>query len=154
MLTPPIAWLQHTTHLVRPIFAGDLLGTADGSGNPADGLGSSAEGGERWNPSPDVRKAWPRSYPVDEANAVFVAADWSDLEDTVKWLENHPKEAEGIASRQRDLFVGRGYFSPAAETCYWRALIRGWSRVVRTDGEGWEEKEGVRWELFSMGHEE
>ena len=64
---------------------------------------------------------------------MFVAPDWSDLGETVAWLEEHPEIAEGIARRQRDTFVGGGYFSPAAETCYWRALVRGWSEVVRVD---------------------
>ncbi len=82
-----------------------------------------------------------------------MAPDWSDLGDTVKWLEANPRVAEGIANRQRDLFVGGGYLSPAAEACYWRALIRGWSAVAQTDGEGWEAQDGVRWELFSMGYE-
>jgi hypothetical protein len=49
------------------------------------------------------------------------------------------------------LFVGRGYLSPAAEACYWRALIRGWEAVARMEGQGWENVNGVPWELFAMG---
>lgn len=137
VLTPPIQWLQHTTHLVRPLFSSDL------------GLG---EGGaaRRWTPSEKVRRAWPVHYKPEEANIVFVAPDWSDLGDTVAWLEAHPDVAEGIARRQRDLFVGGGYFSPAAEACYWRALIRGWAKMARTEGQGWEDAEGVTFEAFSL----
>jgi hypothetical protein len=62
-----------------------------------------------------------------------VAPDWSDLESVVGWLENHPRVAEDIAKRQRDLFVGGGYLSPAAKVCHWRALIRGWSKVVEIE---------------------
>lgn len=121
LLTPPLGWLQHATHLVRPVFSYDLVE------------------GNAWEPGAMMRRAWPRSWSVKEedgANAVFVRPDWSDLEAVVEWLEAHPREAEGIARRQRDVFVGGGYFSPAAETCYWRALVRAWSEVVR-----WEEAE-------------
>jgi len=136
LLTPPIAWLQHTTHLVKPLFSCDL----DGGGAP-------------WSPLREVERGWPTRHKPEEANIVFVSPDWSDLEGTVRWLEEHPDVAEGIARRQRELFVGGGYFSPAAEACYWRALIRGWSKVVRFEGDDWEQKEGIRWELFSMGHD-
>lgn len=119
LITPPLGWLQHATHLVRPVFSFDLLGRE----------GEAAV-------SATVRRAWPRSWGVEEANAVFVKPDWSDLEDVVGWLEAHPREAEGIARRQRETFVGGGYFSPAAETCYWRALVRGWGEVAR-----WQEVE-------------
>ncbi|KAI0454611.1 glycosyl transferase family 90-domain-containing protein [Xylaria acuta] len=135
LLTPPIAWRQHTTHLVRPLFSSDL------------GLGVPHE----WALSSGIRKAWPTHYGPAEANAVFVAPDWSDLGDTISWLEAHPDVAEGIARRQRDLFVGRGYLSPAMETCYWRALIRGWSSVARLEEKGWEDRAGVSWEEFSLG---
>ncbi|KAI8949438.1 glycosyl transferase family 90-domain-containing protein [Xylaria longipes] len=134
LLTPPIAWRQHMTHLVRPLFSSDLVPGAT----------------HEWALSSGVRKAWPTHYSPAEANAVFVAPDWSDLGDTIAWLEAHPDIAEGIAQRQRGLFVGRGYISPAMETCYWRALIRGWSSVVRLEGEGWDDSVGVIWEEFSL----
>ncbi|KAI8627166.1 glycosyl transferase family 90-domain-containing protein [Xylariaceae sp. FL1651] len=135
LLTPPIAWLQYTTHLIRPLFSSDL------------DLG----GKQSWTQSEGIRKAWPTPYGPGEANAVFVAPDWSDLEDTVKWLEEHTDVAAGIATRQRDLFVEQGYLSPAAEVCYWRALIRGWSTVVELEDEGWEDETGISWESFTMG---
>lgn len=141
LLTPPIAWMQHTSHFIKPLFSSDL-----------DFQPTSTEGkGGKWAPSEGETRAWPTHYSPEEANLVFVAPDWSDLEDTVQWLEDHPDVAEGIAKRQRELFVGGGYFSPAAEVCYWRALIRSWSNVAQTAGEGWEDQPGVRWELFSMG---
>jgi hypothetical protein len=63
------------------------------------------------------------------------------------WLRENPKIAKGIAQRQRELMVGSGYLSEAAETCYWRSLIRVWSRTVRTDeADGWGM--GVRWCKF------
>ncbi|KAI6090532.1 hypothetical protein F4821DRAFT_19651 [Hypoxylon rubiginosum] len=146
VLTPPIAWMQHLTHLVKPAFSHALDGVTR---TPLDtGAGS---GDLVPYPAPWVREAWPTAYdPRRDANIVFVAPDWSDLEATVEWLERHPKVAEGIARRQRELFDGGGYFSPAAEMCYWRAAIRGWSQVVRTDGQGFEDLEEIPWEEFSL----
>ena len=117
-----------------------------------------------WKPTPRTVEAWPTRYDAAEANIVFVAPDWSDLEDTISWLEGHPEVAAGIARRQRELFVGGGYFSPAAETCYWRALVRGWASVAVVDGGngngngtgagggGWDEEEGVTYEMFSLSN--
>ncbi|KAI1418527.1 glycosyl transferase family 90-domain-containing protein [Hypoxylon sp. FL1857] len=146
ILAPPIAWMQHLTHLVKPAFSSSLDGVARtplGTTSRPDQLAP--------YPAPWVKAAWPRSYdPGKEANMVFVAPDWSDLEATVAWLERHPRVAEGIARRQRELLDGGGYFSPAAETCYWRAAIRGWSSVVRTEGQGFEDLEEIPWEEFSL----
>jgi hypothetical protein len=136
VLTPPIQWMQHVTHLARPLFSSDL--------------GLAKKGGKGWTPTDKVRRAWPVGYKPEEANIVFVAPDWSDLGETVEWLEEHPEVAEGIARRQRDLFVGGGYFSPAAETCYWRAMVRGWAKMARTEGQRWEETEGITFEAFSL----
>lgn len=119
VITPPIGWMQHATHLVRPLFTRSLK-----------------EAGGSWTPNPMTWRSWPTEWSAEEANIVFVAPDWSDLEETIQWLEAHPKAAEGIARRQRETFVEGGYFSPAAEACYWRALVRGWSEVVR-----WDERE-------------
>lgn len=90
---------------------------------------------------------------------VFVAPDFSDLEATVMWLEAHPAVAARIARNQRELFVRGGYFSPAAESCYWRRLLRGWSEVVMLGGRysdeeggdggvGTEWDEGTPWEVW------
>jgi hypothetical protein len=49
------------------------------------------------------------------------------------------------------MISGKGYLSPAAENCYWRALINGWSQVAKTDSdEKWDEGEEIRWETFSL----
>ncbi|KAK4172797.1 glycosyl transferase family 90-domain-containing protein [Triangularia setosa] len=132
VITPPILWMQHTTHLVKPVFSGELTR-------------------KKWEGTERVKGAWGKGYKAEEANIVFVKPDWSDLEETVRWLEENQGVAEGIATRQRELFVGGGYFSKAAETCYWRALVRGWAKVVRPEGgeEVWHE-EGVTFEEFSL----
>jgi hypothetical protein len=138
VLSAPLFWPQHTSHLVRPIFPSAL------------GIKTTAEGPAPWESAAAIRRAWPDGYAPEEGNMVFVGKDWSELEEVVSWLEAHPKVAEGIASRQRELFVGGGYFSPAAEMCYWRALIKGWASVADSSGEGWEELEGVPLEYWGL----
>ncbi|KAB5571749.1 hypothetical protein GE09DRAFT_1200754 [Coniochaeta sp. 2T2.1] len=137
LISPPIAWLQHSTHLIKPLFSTDIL--------PKPEHDYSREG------SDGSKAAWSIHYPPEQANAVFVSPDWSDLEQTVAWLERNPRMAEGIAERQRNLFVGQGYLSPAAEVCYWRALIRGWSEAVRYENSDWDGRRPIAWELFSLG---
>ncbi|POS80979.1 hypothetical protein DHEL01_v200607 [Diaporthe helianthi] len=140
VITPPIGWMQHATHLVKPVFSSALLAVA--------GL----EEGEPWPAaSPMTRRSWGQGYGPQEANIVFVRPDWSDLDEVIRWLEGHPDVAEGIATRQRGLFAGGGYFSPAAEACYWRALIKGWSEVARVDeGELAEFGPGQTFESFVL----
>lgn len=134
VITPPIGWMQHATHLVRPVFSSALPGL-EGS----------------WDAGPMTSRSWGRGYDPEEANIVFVKPDWSDLDDVIGWLEAHPDVAEGIARRQRSLFAGGGYFSPAAEACYWRALVKGWSEVVRVDeGELGEIGPGQTFESFVL----
>lgn len=139
VITPPLGWMQHTTHLVKPLFSHSL---------PSSGR-------EKWTPSEATNRAWPTNYgpESEEANIVFVAPDWSDLKETVVWLEAHPDVAAGIARRQRETFVEGGYHSPAAETCYWRALIRGWNQVVRIDeGVLADMGEGQTFEAFVLSN--
>ncbi|KAG9242053.1 hypothetical protein BJ878DRAFT_556520 [Calycina marina] len=129
LLIPPINYLMHTTHSIRPVLASSLL-------NPF---------------SPPVHDSrWPTTYSASEGNAIFVDDDWKDIEATVMWLREHPAVAEGIARRQRKTFVESGVLSMEAEVCYWRALIRAWSSVAVL-GEGWDGAEGVRWETFALG---
>ncbi|KAF6818487.1 duf821 domain-containing protein [Colletotrichum sojae] len=146
LISPPFEWMQHTTHLAKPVYSSVLLGRSETHLAGQDAV--SGDHGEY--PSLSVQKTWPVMVRPEEANMVFVNPDWSDLEATISWLEKHPDVAHGIAQRQRALFVGRGYLSPAAETCYWRALIEGWSHVVRADDDLWEETEVLSWEEFSV----
>ena len=135
VITPPIGWMQHATHLAKPVFSSALHGL-EGSW-PAE--------------SPITSRSWGQGYGAEEANIVFVKPDWSDLDDVIGWLEGNPDVAEGIARRQRGLFAGGGYFSPAAEACYWRVLIRGWSEVVQVDeGELGEVGPGQTFESFVL----
>ncbi|KAF6237295.1 hypothetical protein HO173_004764 [Letharia columbiana] len=63
-----------------------------------------------------------------EQNFVQVKDDWSDLEDKVKEVLETPRTAERIAKKGVEDMRDR-YLTPAAEACYWRALIRGYGRV-------------------------
>ncbi|KAI2640306.1 glycosyl transferase family 90-domain-containing protein [Xylaria nigripes] len=147
VISPPIAWFQHVTHLLRPVFSYAL-----NPGLPRYPIDLGHEKPQPLSPypAPWVQSAWPTSHDASEANIVFVAPDWSDLEATVAWLEAHPRTATGIAARQRALFEDGGYFSPAAEMCYWRGLIRGWSEIVQVDDGAFDDLEEVPWEEFSL----
>lgn len=125
--------------MIRPIWSTDLLGLSEDS-NP--NLNTTQQ-------TTTSNELWPKSYSPLQANTIFVKPDWSDLEDTIMYLRDNPDVAERVARNQRESIVERGYLSPAAEVCYWRALVRGWSGVVRGD-ESWEGVEGVRWEGFSL----
>ncbi|KAI8185407.1 hypothetical protein K4K51_011669 [Colletotrichum sp. SAR 10_75] len=147
ILSPPIEWMQHTTHLVKPVYSSTLLGSEEA--NTVEREKSQKQQQGRY-PSKRAQETWPATFRPEEANMVFVNPDWSDLEATISWLENHADVAHGIAKRQRDLFAGRGYLSPAAEVCYWRALIRGWSQVVHADEAIWENSKVTPWEELSV----
>ncbi|KAK0387270.1 hypothetical protein NLU13_5583 [Sarocladium strictum] len=125
VLSPPLEWMQHTSHLIRPVLSSILLSK-----------GRHAGAMPKWEQR--ARTGWTEVYTTDEANMVFVRPDWEDLEEVISWLEANPGVAEGIAKRQRETFEESGYLSPAAEVCYWRALIRGWAEISRPTGDGWE----------------
>ncbi len=63
-----------------------------------------------------------------DQNYIPVKKDWSDLEEKVTYFLDHPDEAQRIANNSVATFRSR-YTSPAAEACYWRRLIHGWSSV-------------------------
>ncbi|EPS39135.1 hypothetical protein H072_7058 [Dactylellina haptotyla CBS 200.50] len=135
IITPPINYLMHSTHLIKPLFAWKM-------------------GFETTMHMKDfalkrMRKAWPKDFKPDEANAIFVSPDWSDLEETIMWLRDNPKIARGIARRQKELFVEQGYLSESAEMCYWRETIRGWNKVAIPAATDWDEK-GIPFETFAL----
>ncbi|KAF3906463.1 hypothetical protein ABW20_dc0106045 [Dactylellina cionopaga] len=135
IITPPINYMMHSTHLIKPLLAWKL---GFETSKPLDNWGMKR-----------MRKAWPKDYPPEEANAIFVSPDWGDLEETIMWLKRNPTIAKGIARRQKELFVGQGYLSESAEMCYWRELIRGWNKVAIPTGDGWDEL-GTPWETFAL----
>lgn len=72
------------------------------------------------------------TYPLEpdgaEQNFIQVKEDWTDLEQKIKEVLESPIMAERIAKKGVEVFRDR-YLTPAAEACYWRALIRGYGKV-------------------------
>ena len=62
-------------------------------------------------------------------NYIQVNRDFSNLENKITYYLEHPEEAHRIAVNAVNTFRSR-YTSPAAEACYWRRLISGWSEVA------------------------
>jgi hypothetical protein len=63
-----------------------------------------------------------------EQNFVEVGADFGGLEEAMEMLVENDEMAEKIAKNNVRTFREH-YLTPAAETCYWRKLIRGWATV-------------------------
>ena len=63
-----------------------------------------------------------------QQNYVEVERDFTDLSERMNDLLERPEEAKRIADNNVKTFRER-YLTPAAEACYWRALIRGWAQV-------------------------
>lgn len=99
------------------------------------------------------RPVLPMTRTAHDANAIYVALDWSDLESVILYLRKNPQVAKGIAEQSRAAVMGKNYLSAAAEMCYWRSLIRGWASVVQMDEEaggegGWGG--GTRFETYAV----
>lgn len=63
-----------------------------------------------------------------DQNFVEVERSFSNLEDTILSLESDNVRAEKIAENSKRTFREH-FLTPAAEACYWRKLIHGWSTV-------------------------
>lgn len=61
-----------------------------------------------------------------EQNYVEVERDFSDLQRKIEFLIDRPETAERIADNAVRTFRDR-YLTPAAESCYWRYLIRAYA---------------------------
>ena len=92
----------------------------------------------------------------DNQNYVEVERNFKDLPDAMADLIAHPEKAKRIADNSVRVFRER-YLTPAAEACYWRALLKAWKQVSFTpdlyadlNGEGRTRmhKRGVRYETF------
>ena len=95
-----------------------------------------------------------------DQNYIPVHRDFSDLEEKVAYFLAHPVQAQRVVDNAVNTFRSR-YTSPAAEACYWRRLIQGWSEVafkpepyktvaVNTTGRTTEERHlrGITYEEF------
>lgn len=131
VIMAPMTWVTTSAVLIRPIWAGDLMGVDHDQKVRVDG-------------------AIPTITSYKEANAIYVDPNFSNLESVVEFLREHPNVARQIARNQRAMVVGGGYLSVAAETCYWRALIEGWSRAAIVDEAEWGGLEGERYETWLL----
>lgn len=85
-------------------------------------------------------------------NFVQVERDFSDLDEKMEYYLRNPEFAERVARNSKKIFRER-YLSPAAEACYWRSLIEGYSKVSFKpelfEGQGKEKRRrGMRFENF------
>ncbi|KAL3474834.1 glycosyl transferase family 90-domain-containing protein [Aspergillus californicus] len=91
-----------------------------------------------------------------EANYVEVARDFSDLERKIEFLIDHPETAERIAENAARTFRDR-YLTPAAESCYWRHLVRRYADacefepVLEVVRGGEKVRRGVGFESWVLG---
>ena len=88
-------------------------------------------------------------------NYVEVERDFSNLAEKMSNLLDHPEKAQKIADNSVKTFRER-YLTPAAESCYWRALWRGYGQVSdraelwTTRPDGTLGKRGLRHETFIL----
>jgi len=94
-------------------------------------------------------------------NFVEVERDFSDLSSNMDHLINNSEEAKRIADNNVKTFRER-YLTPAAESCYWKQLVRGWAEVSeepevwesevewRKRGNGVRKMRGMRFENFAL----
>jgi hypothetical protein len=93
-----------------------------------------------------------------EANYIEVDQEFSDLPAKIDYLIDNPKVAEQIAENAVRTFRDR-YLTPAAESCYWRHLIRQYASVsdfepvlFSTDRNGRKVARGVPFEAWLLTH--
>lgn len=91
-----------------------------------------------------------------DANYVVVDHDFADLPRKVEFLIDNPGTAERIANNAVRTFRDR-YLTPAAESCYWRHLIRRYASVCdfepvlyETDRDGKKQARGIPFETWLL----
>lgn len=86
-----------------------------------------------------------------DANYVEVDREFTDLDRKMRYLLDNPEVAERIANNAVRTLRDR-YLTPAAESCYWRELIRQYASVCAFEPDLWEKKGdgrmGMRGEPF------
>ncbi|KAK3066462.1 hypothetical protein LTR53_017181 [Teratosphaeriaceae sp. CCFEE 6253] len=96
-----------------------------------------------------------------EQNHIPVRRDWADLEKKVQRYLTHLPASQKIADRAIATFRDQ-YLTPAAEACYWRRLVHGYSEVSEKPevfeagvGDGALDKvRGISFEEFVLAQEE
>lgn len=147
LLTPPLTYLTLTAQHLRPIYAEDLMaafGQHERNNIPAfNGPPPSTALKSKLKPLLPTVSDWRL------ANTIYLNPSFDNLEATVLFLQKNPDVAKHLARNQQDSVIRTGHLSPAAETCYWRALIKGWASVAVLD-EGWGNNTGERYEEWIL----
>lgn len=93
-----------------------------------------------------------------DANYIEVDQNFGDLSTKIDYLIDNPQVAERIADNAVRTFRDR-YLTPAAESCYWRHLVRKYASVsdfepvlFSTDRDGKKSPRGVPFETWSLMH--
>ncbi|KAJ5081260.1 hypothetical protein N7456_013498 [Penicillium angulare] len=93
-----------------------------------------------------------------DANYIEVQSDFSDLSSKIDFLIDNPQTAERIANNAVRTFRDQ-YLTPAAESCYWRHLIRQYAAVCdfepvlfSTDRDGRKLPRGIPYETWLLTH--
>ncbi|KAJ5618302.1 hypothetical protein N7528_006945 [Penicillium herquei] len=93
-----------------------------------------------------------------DANYIEVKKDFSDLSSKIDFLIDNPRVAEQVANNAVRTFRDR-YLTPAAESCYWRHLVRQYAAVsdfepvlFSTDRDGKKSSRGVPYETWLLMH--
>ena len=85
------------------------------------------------------------SSPGKDRNYIKLDRDFSNLRNTMDKFFDNPsrlqEKGRQIADNARRTFRER-YLTPAAEACYWRAMIRGWASVQGFKPQLWVDTEG------------
>ena len=88
-----------------------------------------------------------------DQNFVEVERDFSDLSEKMQQLLDDPALSERIANNSVATFRDR-YLTPAAETCYWRKLLDGWTsaspKISRDVQSSTVADDGLRFESFLL----
>ncbi|KAJ5625429.1 hypothetical protein N7510_001738 [Penicillium lagena] len=91
-----------------------------------------------------------------DANYVEVDRDFADLPHKIDYLIDHPEVAERIANNAVRTFRDR-YLTPAAESCYWRHLVRQYASVCdfepvlfSIDRDGRKQPRGMPFEMWLL----
>ncbi|KAH7412163.1 glycosyl transferase family 90-domain-containing protein [Phaeosphaeria sp. MPI-PUGE-AT-0046c] len=130
LITAPLTWRTTSALLMKPIWAAELMGAEE---------------------SQKAKKgALKMVTRFEDANAIYVKPDFSDLNKLIGFLRDRVDVAETIARNQRDMVVTQGYLSSAAETCYWRSLIRAWGKSVVVNEPEWADLKGEKYETWLL----
>ncbi|KAE8140891.1 glycosyl transferase family 90-domain-containing protein [Aspergillus pseudotamarii] len=89
-----------------------------------------------------------------QQNFVQVERDWTDLPHKIQELLDDPIKARMIADNNVNVFRER-YLTPAADACYWRALLQGWTTASPEITETMSDptnvsNKGIRYESFLL----